>query len=243
MKKNDLKAILAYSTISQLGLIMSLFGIGSAALYLGYGESSAMYTVAITAALLHLFNHGTFKAALFMVAGIVDHETGTRDIRKLGGLASFMPITFSLALIGSLAMAGIPPFNGFLSKELFFQAMVQITDLRIFGLGSWSILLPVIAWLASVFTLIYALIFVFKTFLGRSRSELPAEKLHEAPVGLLIPPLVLGVLVIGFGLFPDLLSNSLIEPAMAAVLPSLLDGNERFDVHFSLWHGWTPNCS
>lgn len=240
VKKNDLKAILAYSTISQLGLIMSLLGVGSAALYFGYGESSAMYTVAITAALLHLFNHATFKAALFMVVGIVDHETGTRDIRKLGGLASFMPITFTVALIGSLAMAGIPPFNGFLSKELFFQAMVEVTHLRIFGLGSWSVLLPVFAWLASVFTLIYALIIVFKTFLGRSQSEIPAEKLHEAPAGMLIPPVVLGVLVIVFGLFPNLLAGSLIEPAMAAVLPSLLNGNERFDVHFSLWHGWTP---
>lgn len=240
VKKNDLKAILAYSTISQLGLIMSLLGVGSAALYFGYGDSSAVYTVAITAALLHLFNHATFKAALFMVVGIVDHETGTRDIRKLGGLASFMPITFTVALVGALAMAGIPPFNGFLSKELFFQAMVEVTHLRIFGLGSWSILLPVLAWLASVFTLIYALIIVFKTFLGNRRTELPAEKLHEAPVGMLIPPVILGVLVITFGLFPDLLAGSLIEPAMASVLPALLDGNEHFDVHFSLWHGITP---
>ncbi len=240
VKKNDLKAILAYSTISQLGLIMSLLGVGSAAIYFGYGESSAMYTVAITAALLHLFNHATFKAALFMVVGIVDHETGTRDIRKLGGLASFMPVTFTVALVGALAMAGIPPFNGFLSKELFFQAMVEVTHLRIFGLGSWSILLPVFAWLASVFTLIYALIIVFKTFLGRTRSEIPAEKLHEAPVGMLIPPVILGILVIIFGLFPNLLAGSLIEPAMAAVLPSLLNGNEHFDVHFSLWHGITP---
>ena len=240
VKKNDLKAILAYSTISQLGLIMSLLGVGSAALYFGYGESSAVYTVAITAALLHLFNHATFKAALFMVVGIVDHETGTRDIRKLGGLASFMPITFTVALVGALAMAGIPPFNGFLSKELFFQAMVEVTHLRIFGLGSWSILLPVLAWLASVFTLIYALIIVFKTFLGNRRTELPPEKLHEAPVGMLIPPVILGVLVITFGLFPDLLAGSLIEPAMASVLPALLEGNEHFDVHFSLWHGITP---
>lgn len=136
-EKTDLKAILAYSTISQLGLIMSLLGVGSAAIYFGYGESSAMYTVAITAALLHLFNHATFKAALFMVVGVVDHETGTRDIRKLGGLASFMPVTFTVALVGALAMAGIPPFNGFLSKELFFQAMVEVTHLSIFGLGSW----------------------------------------------------------------------------------------------------------
>lgn len=240
VKKNDLKAILAYSTISQLGLIMSLFGIGSAALYFGKGDSSAVYVVATSAALLHLFNHATFKAALFMVAGIVDHETGTRDIRKLGGLASFMPVTFTIALVGAFSMAGLPPFNGFISKELFFQAMVEVTHLRIFGLGEWAVLLPVLAWLASVFTLIYAMILTFRPFLGRVRSDLPSGKLHEAPVGMLVPPMVLGVLVLLCGLLPNLVGGPLIEPALASVLPSLLQGRERFDVHFSLWHGWTP---
>ena len=99
---------------------MSLLGLGSAAMYLGLGDESTMYAVAVFAAIFHLINHSTFKGCLFMVVGIIDHETGTRDIRKLGGLMNLMPITFTLMLIGSFAMAGLPPFNGFLSKEMFF---------------------------------------------------------------------------------------------------------------------------
>ena len=78
--------------------------------------------MAIFAAIFHLINHSTFKGALFMVVGIIDHETGTRDIRKLGGIMHVMPITFTLAVIGSFSMAGLPPFNGFLSKEMFFTS-------------------------------------------------------------------------------------------------------------------------
>ena len=98
VRQTDLKALLAYSTISQLGLIMSLFGLGSAALNEGYSADSVIYTQATFAALFHLINHSTFKGALFMVVGIVDHEVGTRDIRRLGGLMSFMPVTFTIAV-------------------------------------------------------------------------------------------------------------------------------------------------
>ena len=106
VKQTDLKALLAYSTISQLGLIMSLLGLGSASLYFGVGDDSTIYAVAIFAAIFHLINHSTFKGSLFMVVGIIDHETGTRDIRKLGGLMTLMPISFTLTIIGSFAMAG-----------------------------------------------------------------------------------------------------------------------------------------
>ena len=97
VRQTDLKALLAYSTISQLGLIMSLLGLGSAAMYFDYGDESTMYAVAILAAMFHLINHSTFKGSLFMVVGIIDHETGTRDIRKLGGLMNLMPISFTLS--------------------------------------------------------------------------------------------------------------------------------------------------
>ncbi|GJM72794.1 hypothetical protein HMSSN036_50100 [Paenibacillus macerans] len=113
LKQTDLKALLAYSTISQLGMIMSLLGVGSLAVYFGPGESGTVFTVATFAALFHLFNHSTFKGSLFMVVGIIDHETGRRDIRYLGGLMQVMPITFTIALIGAFSMAGLPPFNGF----------------------------------------------------------------------------------------------------------------------------------
>ncbi|GGG20108.1 Na+/H+ antiporter subunit A [Paenibacillus abyssi] len=236
VKQTDLKAILAFSTISQLGLIMSLLGLGSAAVYFGYGEQSAIYTGAITAAIFHLINHATFKGALFMVAGIVDHETGTRDIRKLGGLMSLMPITFTLALIGTFSMAGLPPFNGFLSKEMFFTAVLKASQLDIFNVQSVGVLIPVVAWLASILTFVYSMIIVFKTFTGKYQPEKLEKKPHEAPLGMLLPPAVLASLVIVFGLFPNLLAYSIIEPAMVSILPSLAD---EFIVKISFWHGWS----
>src|SRR5690606_30426478 len=98
VRQTDLKAMLAYSTVSQLGLIMSLLGIGSAAFLFETGNEQFIFLMVIFAAVFHLFNHSTFKGSLFMVVGIIDHETGTRDLRRLGGLMSVMPITFTIAL-------------------------------------------------------------------------------------------------------------------------------------------------
>lgn len=239
VKQTDLKAILAFSTISQLGLIMSLIGLGSAAIYYGYSGQSEYYTLAMTAAVFHLINHATFKGALFMVAGIVDHETGTRDIRKLGGLASLMPITFTCALIGSLSMAGLPPFNGFLSKEMFFTGMLRAAEMDVFSMDTWGVLFPVIAWIASVFTFIYSFIFVFRTFTGKKKLDQLTTIPHEAPLGMLLSPAVLVSLVIIFGLFPDILSFSLIEPALSAIYPSIMAAGDRFHVQIAFWHGLT----
>ncbi len=144
VRQTDLKALLAYSTISQLGMIMSMFGMGSAALHFGYSVESTFYTQAAFTALFHLVNHSTFKGALFMVVGIVDHEVGTRDIRRLGGLITLMPITFTFAAIGSFSMAGLPPFNGFLSKEMFFTAVLRISSGDFFALETWGALIPII---------------------------------------------------------------------------------------------------
>jgi multicomponent Na+:H+ antiporter subunit A len=238
VKQTDIKAILAFSTVSQLGLIMSLLGIGSAAHHYDFLDEN-IFTVAVTAAIFHLINHATFKGSLFMAAGIVDHETGTRDIRKLGGLMHFMPITFTISIIGAFSMAGLPPFNGFLSKEMFFTAMVHVTEMDIFNLETWGILFPVLAWIASIFTFIYSMILVFQTFTGKYQPEKLDKKPHEAPMGLLISPIILVSLVIIFGLFPNLLSDSLISPAMGSILPSLLGAGEEFKVHISFWHGPT----
>ena len=131
---------------------MSLLGVGSAAYYFNNGDH-ALYTTAILAAVFHLINHATFKGSLFMAAGIIDHETGTRDIRKLGGLLTIMPVTATISLIGLASMAGLPPFNGFLSKELFLTALVNVTDYGIFHLETWGILLPIIGWIASILPL------------------------------------------------------------------------------------------
>jgi multicomponent Na+:H+ antiporter subunit A len=241
VKQTDLKAILAFSTVSQLGMIMSLLGLGSAAVYYGYGsDQGEFYTAATLAAIFHLINHATFKGCLFMVAGIVDHETGTRDIRRLGGLMTLMPISFTLTVIGSFSMAGLPPFNGFLSKELFFTGVLRAIQLDIFNVETWGILFPILAWIGSVFTFIYSMILVFRTFTGKYKPEKLDKKPHEAPLGMLISPMILASLVIIFGFFPNILSYTLIEPAMASISPSLVTAGDQFVVHISFWHGWNP---
>jgi multicomponent Na+:H+ antiporter subunit A len=239
VKQTDLKSILAFSTISQLGMIMSLLGLGSAAAYYGYGsDESEFYVAATLAAVFHLINHATFKGSLFMVAGIVDHETGTRDIRRLGGLMTLMPISFTLAVIGTFSMAGLPPFNGFLSKEMFFTGVLRASQLDIFNVETWGMLLPVLAWIASVFTFVYSMILVFKTFTGKYQPEKLDKKPHEAPLGMLISPMILASLVIIFGFFPNILSKTIIGPAVASISPSLIGPEGKFDVHIYMWHGW-----
>ncbi|MBE4907457.1 Na+/H+ antiporter subunit A [Bacillus luteolus] len=236
VKQTDLKSILAFSTISQLGMIMSMLGIGAAALHYDYLDDN-IYLIATTAAIFHLINHATFKGSLFMVVGIVDHETGTRDIRKLGGLMTLMPITFTLAIIGSFSMAGLPPFNGFLSKEMFFTAMLHASTLDIFNFETWGILFPILAWIASIFTFIYSMILVFKTFTGKYKPEELDKKPHEAPIGMLISPIVLASLVIIIAFFPNLIAQSLIEPAMVSIHPTLLEMGS-FNTKIYFWHGW-----
>lgn len=239
IKQTDLKAMLAFSTISQLGLIMCLFGLGSAAAFHGGTDAYTFYTKATAAAIFHLLNHAVFKGALFMVVGIVDHETGTRDIRRLGGLMSLMPITFSIAVIGSLSMAGLPPFGGFLSKEMFFTSVLNIRELGLFQIETWGVLFPVVAWVASVFTFVYSLLLLLRTFTGKLQEGKLDRKPHEAPLGLLLPPVVLVAMVVVLGLFPNLVSHSLIEPAMTAVHAGGLLPGEQFVVSIYFWHGWT----
>ncbi len=236
VRQTDLKALLAYSTISQLGLIMSLLGVGSAALYFNIGNAQEIYAFAVFAALFHLFNHSTFKGALFMVVGIIDHETGTRDIRRLGGLMSIMPVTFTIALIGSLSMAGLPPFNGFLSKEMFFTGMLRASEVTVFGLDGFTILFPIIAWVASVFTFIYCMILLVKPFLGKlHREKLPKDNVHEAPFGMLVPPAILGSLVILIFFFPNVLANYILKPALVSVVPNVSMDSKLFEI--KAWHG------
>lgn len=235
VRQTDLKALLAYSTISQLGLVMSLFGLGSAALNEDYRLDAALYTSATFAALFHLVNHSTFKGALFMVVGIVDHNVGTRDIRRLGGLMALMPVTFTIALIGSFSMAGLPPFNGFLSKELFFDAMLTMRSLEFFSIGAWGTLFPVIAWIASVFTFVYSMIIVFQTFFGAHHPERLDRKAHEASLGMLVAPSILAVFVVGIFFFPNVIGKYILSPAMAAVYPTLASSVEMTP-HVSPWH-------
>ncbi len=238
VRQKDLKAILAFSTISQLGLIMALLGLGSAAFHYDVAVVGTLYYTATLAAVFHLINHATFKGSLFMIVGIVDHETGTRDIRKLGGLMSIMPITFTVALIGTLSMAGVPPFNGFLSKEMFFTAAVNATTLDIFNMQTLGLLFPIVAWIASIFTFAYCLLMFARTFLGNFKPDQLKKEVHEAPIGLLAPPIILASLVVIFGFFPNLLAYSIIEPTMHSILPNVLAEGERFYVNIYHWHGF-----
>src|SRR5690625_4031556 len=236
IRQTDLKALLAYSTVSQLGLIMSLFGVGSIAFYQGIEQDSTVFMYATFAALFHLMNHSTFKGALFMVIGIVDFQIGTRDIRRLGGLIAFMPVSFTVALIGSFSMAGLPPFNGFLSKEMFFTAMLNIRSLDLFSLDSIGIMFPVLAWVASLFTFVYSLIIVFKTFFGTYTPDKSAGAgiAEEPSPGMLISPIILAVLIVGIFFYPNAINQYFLQPAMASVYP-MLDIPELTIAH---WHGF-----
>ncbi|WOS96076.1 Na+/H+ antiporter subunit A [Nosocomiicoccus massiliensis] len=230
--KDDMKAVLAFSTVSQLGLIMSLLGLGALAVTAGFNEE--IFTVAVIAAVFHIINHATFKGALFMVTGIVDHQTGTRSIKRLGALMTIMPISFTITLITAFSMAGLPPFNGFLSKEMFLEAMFEISQSNITILSTISVLFPLLAILGSIFTFVYSMKLIFGVFTGES-FDTPKEP-SEAPMLVLISPVILASLVVIIGLFPNILSNTIISPAASAIL----DRQNFVDVSISFWHGVTP---
>ncbi len=236
VRQTDLKALLAFSTVSQLGLIMSLFGLGSVGHYYGYAADTVLYTQASFAALFHLINHSTFKGALFMMVGIVDHEAGTRDIRRLGGLMALMPITFTIAVIGGFSMAGLPPFNGFLSKEMFFAAVLAIRNVEAFSIADLGLLFPIVAWVASIFTFVYCMILISKTFFGKLQLNKLDKKPHEAPLGMLLSPIILCVFVVGIFFFPNALGHYILEPAMASIYPTFPSTSE-LTPHIYAWHG------
>ncbi|SET65658.1 multicomponent Na+:H+ antiporter subunit A [Salinibacillus kushneri] len=223
VRQTDLKGILAFSTVSQLGMIMAMLGFGTEA--------------AIFAAVFHILNHATFKGSLFMIAGIVDHETGTRDIRKLGGLMTFMPMSATLAVFGVFSMAGAPlPFlNGFYSKEEFLGATVELNQYTGGFLGFLQEAIPYIAVIGSIFTFVYSMYFFFGTFRGPFKEKELDKKPHEAPVGMLISPTILVLGVILIGLFP----NAVNEPFLAHSAEAVFGGD--IHAHLKFWHGFeTP---
>ena len=235
VKQQDLKGILAFSTVSQLGMIMSMLGIGAVSYHYS-GESSQLFLASIIAAVFHLINHATFKGTLFMVTGTIDHEVGTRDIKKLGGLMTIMPISCTFTIITALSMAGVPPFNGFLSKELFLTAMFDAHSADVFSLSTLGYLLPIVAIVGSIFTFVYSFKYVHEIFFGEYKPEALPKKAHEAPILMLLPTGILTLLVVVFGLFPNILSNSIIAPAVRAIAPFASEP----EVHISYWHGITP---
>jgi len=207
-QETDLKRVLAYSTVSALGVMTMLLGLGTRA--------------AAVAALVYLVAHACYKGGLFLVAGAIDHETGSREITNLGGLARAMPFTATASLLAAASMAGLPLLVGFIAKEALYDAVFQ---------GStWPGFLLALTVAASALLGLVALVAGVLPFVGRPGANVVA---HEAPVALWLPPLVLAVA----GTFAGLLPAWLDAPLGAAALSIL---REPADVHFALWHGATP---
>ncbi len=213
--KEDLKGLLAYSTISHLGLIMCLLGIGS--------------PLAVAAAIFHIINHATFKAALFMIAGIIDHESGTRDLRKLSGLWQLLPYTATLTMVTAASMAGVPLTNGFLSKEMFFTELLSNLS------GPVLICSAIVATLAGIFAVAYSVRLVHGVFFdGPLGKQVPNKDAHEPPFGMRAPATLLAILCILVGLFPALLVENIVN-STARASTQVMDFE---GVHLALWHGF-----
>lgn len=213
--KEDLKGLLAYSTISHLGLIMCLLGIGS--------------PLAVAAAIFHIINHATFKAALFMIAGIIDHESGTRDLRKLSGLWQLLPYTATLTMVTAASMAGVPLTNGFLSKEMFFTELLSNLS------GPVLICSAIFATLAGIFAVAYSVRLVHGVFFdGPVGKQVPNKDAHEPPFGMRAPATLLAILCILVGLFPALLVENIVN-STARASTQVMDFE---GAHLALWHGF-----
>jgi multicomponent K+:H+ antiporter subunit A len=214
--QHDLKGLLAYSTISHLGLITLLFGIDT--------------RLGVVAGVFHILNHATFKASLFMAAGIIDHETGSRDMRRLNGLWKAMPITGALGMVAAAAMAGVPLLNGFLSKEMFFTETVARADV-----GPMTWLLPAGATIAGIFSVAYSARFIHDVFFNGEPVGLPKTP-HEPPRFMRLPVEVLVVLCVLVGLAPALT----IGPLLAVGAQAAIFGGPYAPLppyKLAIWHG------
>ena len=208
--QSDLKRMLAYSTISVLGTLTLLVGIDT--------------SLSIKACMVLLIVHSLYKASLFLVAGSVDHETGTRNINILSGLYRAMPVTALAALLAALSKAGLPPLFGFIAKELVYEAKLQTPDIGtlIAAAGiTTNILLIAVAGMLSI-----------QVFLGR-KKDTPIEP-HEAPFSMLLGPVILSLAGLMVGLFPDTLAKPLVSAAVSAVRA------EETTIKLALWHGLNP---
>ncbi|WP_347917046.1 putative monovalent cation/H+ antiporter subunit A [Paracoccus marcusii] len=208
LRQTDIKQVLAYTTLMALGTLTMFIGAGT--------------HYAIVAAMLFLVVHSLYKAALFLMIGIVDHATGTRDAGVLGGLSKAMPLTGLAAALAAISMAGIPPMIGFIGKEFMYKA-----GLGLDGFGAFWV--TAMAFAASVLMFAVGGIVALKPFRGDLRPT-PTTP-HEGPWAMLAGPLVLGALSLIFGLLPGVLGHYLVGPATHAVF------GEVREVHLYLWGG------
>ena len=208
--QTDLKRLLAFTTVSALGTLTLLLGIST--------ELSAR------AAMVFLLVHALYKAALFLAIGAVDHETGSRDVRILGGLARAMPLTAFAVIVSALSMAGLPPMFGFVAKELFYEAKLEAPRA--------GQLLAVASFAGSALVVAAAGLVAWRPFFG-APGAMP-RKAHEAPPALWLGPVVLAGLSLVLGLLPDLLAVPLVQSAASAVRGTFTA------VELRSWHGMSP---
>lgn len=202
LAQHDFKRLLAFHSISQIGYVLTAVGLAT-----GLGLSAGLY---------HAMNHTLFKGLLFLAAGAVLHETGTTDLDRLGGLAKRMPHTTVLFLIGAFSISGIPPFNGFASKWMIYQATYQ-KAVESGNIG--YVLVTVVALVTSTLTLASFVKVTQSVFFGQLPKEL--ENVKEVPVGMRLAMGVFAVLCVLTGLFPNLVTTYLTEPASRAALDAL----------------------
>lgn len=193
LRQTDMKQMLAQTTVASLGLLVLLIGVGT--------------DVAISAAVLYLIAHALYKAALFLIAGIIDHETGTREITELGGMRRLMPVTFFVAILAALSMAGIAPAIGFLAKEEMYLSL-SLTELR-------DIAVLVVLILGNALMLVVGASIAIRPFMGGLKPT--PLKPHEAPFSMLVGPVLFGVLAVILGSMPDYLGNTFMAPAASAI--------------------------
>jgi multicomponent Na+:H+ antiporter subunit A len=216
LNSSDLKRILAYSTISSLGTMTMLLGFGSHA--------------AAKAAIVFLLAHALYKGALFMLAGAIDHNTGTRDVDKLGGLRARMPLLAGLTVLAALSLAGLGPLVSFIGKELLFEAALAVGAGGSTQGAGWLVVTAAV--LSSAVSVSLALILVLRPFFGAAKPT--HHPSHDPPLALWLGPAVLGGLGLAMGLLPGWVAKNLAQPAVRAVV------NDALDVKLSLWHGLNP---
>ena len=212
MYQNDFKGLLAYSTISHLGLITLLFGLST--------------PMSVVAGVFHIINHAIFKASLFMAAGIIDHECGTRDMRRINGLFKWMPITATLAMLAAGAMAGVPLLNGFLSKEMFFAEAVLFD-----GFDGSHLIMPIFATIAGMLAVAYSARFIHDVFFNGEPVDLPCQP-HEPARWMRVPVEFLVVLCLLVGIFPAWSVGWLLGASAGASLQAPLPAYD-----LKVWHG------
>ncbi|SOD89209.1 hydrogen gas-evolving membrane-bound hydrogenase subunit E [Caenispirillum bisanense] len=208
VRQTDLKQMLAWTTVMALGTLTLLL--------------AGSEPISIAAAMTFLVVHALYKATLFMVVGILDHEAGTRDKRLLGGLLRAMPLTAAAAALAAMSMGGFPPFLGFIGKELKYEGALALTAMP--GVAAAGLVL------ASACMVAVAGMVAIGPFLGRERRAVAAHP-HDPPAGMLVGPLLLAGLGLAFGLAPGLISGTLVQPAVTAVLGG------PAEVKLKLWHG------